>query len=236
MSKTDRTGPVSTPIPWLSTALLLAFVAFSVHAHLRTEALRREGMAALDAARDYFLAHPYLEPGPALGARLDAAFVQRARADYAQQQASAIPMPPGVIRRQQQELEERVASAIERGSALPAKQLAFAPGSTPPHTWLTYCLLHVGNAALIGNGLLLLFLGVYLERSFGRGAYAALLVWLTVAGAAGWTVAAPPSAAYGLVGSTPLLAGLAAAFAARLFDRHEEGFYFAGLLASALWL
>ncbi|TMA35870.1 MAG: rhomboid family intramembrane serine protease [Deltaproteobacteria bacterium] len=236
MSKTDR-APISTPIPWLSAALLLAFVAFSVHARLRSEQLERDGMVALDAARAYYLEHPYLQPGPALTARVGAGIVQRARSDYEQQlRAGSIPTPPGVVRRQQSELDQQVAAAIASVSALPAQRVAFAPGTSPPHTWLAYCLLHVGNAALIGNGLLVLFFGVYLERSFGRGAYAGLLVWLTLAGAAGWVASAPADAVHGLVGSTPLLAGLAAAFATRFFDRREEGFYLAGLLASILWL
>ena len=111
MSKTDR-APISTPIPWLSAALLLAFVAFSVHARLRSEQLERDGMVALDAARAYYLEHPYLQPGPALTARVGAGIVQRARSDYEQQlRAGSIPTPPGVVRRQQSELDQQVAAA-----------------------------------------------------------------------------------------------------------------------------
>jgi membrane associated rhomboid family serine protease len=120
--------------------------------------------------------------------------------------------------------------------ALPARQVAFVPQQSAPHTWLAYALLHVGNAVLVGNGVLLLCFGLYLERSFGRTGYAALLVWLTLAGAAGWWMTAPREAAHGLVGSTPLLAGLTAAFAVRFAPRRDEGFYFAGLLAGVLWL
>ena len=90
----------------------------------------------------------------------------------------------------------------------------------------------MNNAVLIGNGLLLLFFGLYLQRSLGIAAYGALVVWLTLAGAAGWVVAAPRGAAHGLVGTTPLLAGLAAAFAVRFAHRRDEGFYFAGLLSA----
>jgi len=156
--------PTSTPIPWLSALLLLAFVAFSVHARLRHEQVAGEGAAALNAARDYFVAHPYLDPGPALTARFDAAFVQRARADHQQREAAlgAIPTPEGVIRRQQAELDEHVAAALASVGELPAQQVAFAPGRSAPHTWLAYALLHVGNAVLIGNSLLLLFFGLYL--------------------------------------------------------------------------
>ncbi len=222
------------PIPWLSALLLLAMVAFSVHARVRIESVAHAGTAALDAARDYFLAHPYLEPGPVLTPRLDAAAVARARAEY--EQRTAIPTPSGVIRRQQAELDQHVASAIESVGALPARAVAFVPGESALHTWLSYSLLHGNNAVLIGNGLLLLFFGLYLQRSFGLAAYGALVVWLTLAGAAGWLVVAPRGAAHGLVGTTPLLAGLAAAFAVRFAHRRGEGFYFVGLSFSLLWI
>jgi membrane associated rhomboid family serine protease len=236
MSNGSRPTPI--PIPWLSALLLSAFVAFSVHARLRHEQVAGEGAAALSAARDYFVAHPYLDPGPVLTARFDAAFVQRVRADHQRREAElgAIPTPQGVVLRQQAELDEHVAAALASVDELPAQQVAFAPGRSAPHTWLAYPLLHVGDAVLIGNGLLLLFFGLYLERSFGRVAYAALLVWLTFAGAAGWLVSAPRGAVHGLVGSTPLLAGLAAAFAGRFVQRNGEGFYFTGLLVGLLWI
>ena len=230
-------GSISTPVPWLSVLLVAAFIAFSVHARLRLEAVTSEGLGALDAARKYLLAHPYLEPGPALMTRLDGGAMQRARAEDAQRQAaSGIPTPPGVIRRQQEELDDMVEHAIASAVELPAKRVAFVPRNSPHHTWLAYPLLHVGIAVLIGNGLLLLLFGIYLERAFGAAAYAALVVWLTLAGAAGWSLTAPSGATHGLVGSTPLVAGLAAAFAASFLERRGEGFYAAGLVAAAFWI
>ena len=227
----------STPVPWLSGLLVVAFVVFSVHAQLRSERVTREGLGALDAAREYFLAHPYLEPGAALMARLDDATVQRARGELAQREAaSGIPTPEGVIRRQQAELDEMIEQAITSVGELPAQRVAFVPRTSPGYTWLAHPLLHVGNAVLIGNVLLLLFLGLYLERAFGALAYAALIVWLTLAGAAGWWVTAPSGATHGLVGSTPLVAGLAAAFAACFVARRGEGFYFSGLVIAAFWI
>ena len=236
MSNANGTRSTSIPIPWLSALLLLAFVACSVQARLRTAQLEQAGIAALDTARDYFLSHPYLEAPPALALRLDPAVAERARAEYQQRQVTEIPTPPGVVRRQQDELEQHVQTALSRAGELPARRFAFAPHDSAPQTWLAYALLHVGNAALIGNSVLLLFFGLYLERSFGRAFYGALLAWLTLAGAAGWWAVAPSGATHGLVGSTPLLAGLAAAFAVRFAPRRDEGFYFAGLLAGVLWL
>jgi membrane associated rhomboid family serine protease len=227
----------STPVPWLSALLVAAIIATSVHARLRADEVASQGVSALDAAREYFLAHPYLEPGAALSARLDEGTVLRARADRAQREAaSGIPTPPGVIRRQQGELDQRVERAVASVDDLPARQLAFVPGHSALHTWLAYPLMHLGNAALVGNVVLLLFFGLYLERAFGAAAYAGLLVWVTLAGAAGWSVAAPTGATHGLVGSTPLVAGLAAAFAARFAVRRAEGFYFIGLAVAGFWI
>ena len=151
---THPVGRSSTPVPWLSALLVVVIIAFSVHARLRHAEVSRQGLAALDAAREYFLAHPYLEPGSALLTRLDEATVQRARAESAQREAaSGIPTPPGVIRRQQGELDEMVGQRDrERGRAARAAGRVRAAAAVPRHTWLAYPLLHVGNAVLIGNG------------------------------------------------------------------------------------
>jgi membrane associated rhomboid family serine protease len=228
--------PVSTPIPWQSALLLVAFIVVSVYVRSQQADVAREGMQALDSARQYFNSHPYLDPGPALA--LEASAVERARREYEQrrQAQGAVPTPPGVIRREQQELDQQIETTLASVRALPAKSFAFAPGSSPAHTWLAYSLLHLNNVYLIGNGLLLLFFGVYLERSFGRLGYPALLLGLIASGALGWAVVAPPDASHGLVGSTPLLAGLAVVFAARFASRAGEGFYLAGVLFSLLWL
>jgi membrane associated rhomboid family serine protease len=233
MPKSNDRRASSTPIPWLSAALLLAMVAFSIDARLRFEEVARAGTTALDTARDYLLAHPYLEPGPALIAKVDADVVARARAEYEQR---PIPTPPGVVRRQQERLDEQVAAAIAKVGALPARAVAFVPGRSPSHTWVSHVLLHPNNVVLIGNGLLLLFFGLYLQRSLGLAGYGALIVLLILAGAAGWMVAAPRDAGHGLVGSTPLLAGLLAAFAVRFARCRSEGFYFVGLLIGLLWV
>lgn len=227
----------STPVPWLTLLLVVAFAVFSVNARVRHEEVAREGVTALDDARDYFLAHPYLEPGAALAIRLDEAKVQQARAEHEQRQAaSSIPTPEGVIRRQQAELDAMIAHAIASVGDLPAQRVAFVPRHSPGYTWLAYPLLHVGNIVLIGNVLLLVFFGLYLERSLGAVAYAALLVVVTLAGAAGWGVVAPPEPTHGLVGSTPLVAGLAGAFAASFVARGREGFYVAGLVVAVSWI
>ena len=229
--------PTSTPIPWLSVLLVVAMIAFGVHARLRLAEVSSEGLGALDAARDYLVAHPYLAPGSALATRVDEGTLQRARAEHAQREAaSGIPTPPGVIRRQQGELDAMVERAIASVDGLPARWVAFVPGQSPAYTWIAYQLLHPGNTVLIGNAMLLLFFGLYLERAFGAAAYAGLVVWLTLAGAAGWTLAAPPGATHGLVGGTPLVTGLAAAFAARFAPRRAEGFYFTGLAVALLWI
>src|SRR5438552_1837137 len=83
------------------------------------------------------------EPGPALAARLDEGAMQRARAQYELRQTTQIPTPPGVIRREQEELDHHVADALASVASLPARQVAFVPGASPPHTWVAYPLLHV---------------------------------------------------------------------------------------------
>src|SRR5688572_1959308 len=105
-------GRPATPIPWQSALLLLGFVVFSVHARIQHGAVAREGMEALDSAREYFYAHPYLDPGPALA--LEAGVVERARRDYVQRREAqgGVPTPPGVVRRQQHELDQQIETTL----------------------------------------------------------------------------------------------------------------------------
>jgi len=238
MATSDSGRSVSTPVPWLSGPLLVAFVVFSIHARLSYEPVVRDGMAALDAASEYFLAHPYLEPGPALTTRLDETAVERARDEFERRRVAddRVPTPAGVMHRQQFELDQQVETTLASVRALPARGIAVIPADGPARSWLVYAFLHLSNWHLIGNGLLLLFFGVYLERSFGRVAYGGLVAFATLAGAAMWTFAAAGEAKHGLIGSTPLVAGLASAFAVRFAPQRGDGFYLAGLVVSALWL
>ncbi len=238
MSAFRSSRPASTPMPWLSVAMLVAALFFSIHARLETEAVRAQTHEALNGAEAYFLAHPYLEPGPLLRARFEPSAIGHARTEYEERRVRNrwMETPPSLLQHQQAELESRIDAALVDVPEIPARQVAVVAGEGFSASWLTHALLHVSHWQLFGNGLLLLLLGVYLERSLGRPAFAGLATLVTLAGAGAWQWTAPADATYGLVGAAPLLAGLLAAFAVRFAEHWDEGFYLTALIPGSLWL
>ena len=234
----SRSSRPATPIPWLSAVVLTVALVFSIYARQATEAVRAQGDEALAEAKAYFLEHPYLEPGPVLSARLDEGTIARARGDYEQRRRAKgwMGSPASIVRHQQGELAQRVTAALDDVAELPARAVAVVPGERVSAAWLGYPLLHPSSWQLVVNGLLLLLLGVYLERSLGRAGYAVLFVTVTLAGAASWKVLAPAQAEFGLVGAATPLAGLLGAFALRFARRADEGFYVTGMVLGALGL
>ncbi len=234
----STTGRPAAPIPWLSAGLLAVFVVFSVQARLASEAASRQIDGALEQARSYFVDHPYLEPGEALTARITADGVKAARREFEKQRSANgwTRTPPGVVRRQQDELAKRLAAARAQLGSLPARGVAVVPTQGFALSWWLHPALHGSPWQLIGNGLLLLLLGVYLERSLGRVGLALLASLAALAGAGAWVAATPAQASFGLASAAPLLAGLYTAFAIRFWPQRDEGFYLVAMVLGALWL
>ncbi len=227
-----------TPFPWLSGLLLAACLVFSIHARIEHQKVSSRALEALDEARAFFLAHPYLEPAPLLEERIGAAEVERARTDHENRRrvAGRVRTPSGTARRQQAALDALVESALAGAGALPARRVAAVPAEGLSAAWLAHALLHPSQWRLVGTGVLLLRLGLYPEAALGRAVYAGAGAAAALAGAGAWTLAAPDQAAWGLVGTTPLLAGLLGAFALHHAARASEPFYGSVLVAGGLWL
>src|SRR5262245_18475153 len=89
--------------PWCATARAAACVVLSLWSAGASRPLLAKGEQALQAAEDEWRRLPYLDPGPALTARLGAAQVasEQAKWEQAREASGGVPMPPGVVRRQQ---------------------------------------------------------------------------------------------------------------------------------------
>ncbi|MEM7410747.1 MAG: hypothetical protein AAF430_10975 [Myxococcota bacterium] len=236
----DQNTPArnATPIPWFTGLAVIACLGFSIHAKLQQEVVTAEASQALDTAVEYWTQHPYLEPGSVLLTRIDRAWLERARDDYEQRRAQQgwTDTPPAILLRRQKILDDHVATGLRGVRALPAQGVAVVPDDGPAPSWLLHPGLHPSLAFLAGNAFLLIFLGLYLERSLGPALYLTSLAGITAAGAAAWCFAFEEVVGWGLVGTAPLCAGLLAAFAVRYADRARDGFYPVGLVLGTAWL
>ena len=230
----------ATPIPWLTGLAVVACLGFSIHAHLQREVATEAAIDALDTAIAYWTEHPYLDPGEILRTRLADDQIERSRAEHEalRQRQGWTQTPPAIVERRQGILEDHVRTGLASVQSLPSRGVAVVPqdGGVPTPAWLLYPGLHPSFWVLVGNGILLIFLGLYLERSLGPGLYLTSLVGISVAGAAAWSFAFEDVRGYGLVGTAPVCAGLLAAFAVRYADRGRDGFYPVGLVLGTIWL
>ena len=238
MQALRQTHSASTPIPWISIAVLVVAAFFSIYARLEGAEARAFARDALGDASAYLLEHPYLEAPPVLLGRVEVSALETARREYEArgQRSGWMITPPSVRAHQQAELGRLIENALRDAPGIPEAGVAVVAADAFSKAWLLHPLLHVSNWQLVGNAVLLLLVGVFLERSLGRVGFAALAVSTTLAGAAAWTWAVPGSPGHGLVGAGPLLAGLLVAFAVRFARHFDEGFYAAILVPGALWL
>jgi membrane associated rhomboid family serine protease len=226
-----------SPVPWLSGILVVLCVLATFYAKASSrEALARADVALADAEA-YFIEHPYLYPGQVLEDRLTSAFIEGTRADWdrARRRRGSPPTPPRVRRRQQDELKGLVDQALAQLEGSASRRLTWNVWKRDPVSLFTHILPHSGQWHLIGNALLLILLGAYLETRMGRLLYGASL--LTCAAGSAWVFAfANPALDFALMGLSGTLAGLLALFALRHWKDRHEGFYALGVLGGAVWL
>lgn len=211
----EEGGEVRQP-PWATFALIL--LLFSSFAYLRAERTEVDAQlhSSLGEAEDYFNAHPYLTLPELLESRVGApqAAQMRTRFEEAQRHRSALPVPAGIQRREQQRLDDLAAEAAGRASYQPTQRWGMPAGGHRPLMFLSHLLLHANWLHLLGSLFVLLLLGFYIEGSWGASLFTGLALGSTVAAAGAFGALAAPGAGT-WIGSAGLLAGLLGAFAAR---------------------
>jgi membrane associated rhomboid family serine protease len=226
-----------SPVPWLSAGIVILCIAATFYAQTSSREAHARADAGLRDAEAYFIAHPYLYPGQVLEDRLTGDFIEGTRADWnrARRRSGSPPTPPRVRRRQQEELKALVDQALVPVEESPARHLTWNVWKREPVSLFTHILPHAGQWHLIGNALLLVLLGAYLETRMGRLLYGVSL--LTCAAGSAWVFAfANPALDFALIGLSGTLAGLLALFTLRHWRDRQEGFYALGVLGGALWL
>ena len=221
--------------PWCSTALAALFVAASLWAAGAAPPLLGEAEKQLAAAETWWQKRPYLYAGPLLEYRLGAERISREREQYdALHRGNGTPAP-GQLRRDREGLDELVAKAGATLANLPAQRFGVDPIAWRPETLLTHVPIHASVAHLLGNVVLLLFLGLYLESGWGRARFLGIAALAAIGAAAGYAIGAPDSARP-FVGSSGMLAGLLLVFGLHYIRARSDGFYWVGLVLGSLWL
>ena len=209
-------GVAVRQLPWATFALLVLF--FAGFAYLRVEQSRVDAElgSSLAEAGDYFRAHPYLSPPPLLASRVGAPQAEQLRARFlaAQRSRSALPVPAGIQRREQERLDDLVAESAGRLAEHPTQRWGMRAGESRPLTLVSHVLLHAGWLHLLGGLFVLLLLGFYLEGSWGASLFSGVALGSTIAAAGIFGALVTPGSGT-WIGTSGLLAGLLGAFAMR---------------------
>ena len=205
--------------PWVTFALLVLFLFSFAYLRVERSQVDAELGRSLAEAEDYFRAHPYLTPLPLLESRVGAPQAEQLRARFlaAQRSRSALPVPAGIQRREQERLDGLVAEAAGRLSEHPTQRWGMRPGESRPQTLVSHLLLHAGWLHLLGGLFVLLLLGFHLEASWGASLFTGVALGSTIAAASVFAALVTPGAGT-WIGTSGLLAGLLGAFAMRFGD------------------
>jgi len=209
------TDPVRR-LAWVSYGLALACVAgffFAKSATLEADAVMAGHLAS---AEEFFREHPYLEPPPILELQIPRAQIERMKQNFqeARQQRSAPPIPARIQLREQAELEQMVTSVVAEADGLPTRRWGVRPSEQQGATFFTHIFFHAGWLHLLGNLLLLVLLGYFLEGVWGSAIFGCVAVAVAL-GAAGVFVLQNPDFDEPLIGISGLVAGLLGAFLVR---------------------
>ncbi len=223
--------------PWVTYALLALCVVGLAYSKSLEGDIRSSADAAVANAAAYWEEHPYLEPANIIVEKLTSEAVQARRAKFRRERSGSgsVGVPKAIQSHYQEILDGMTAEALEPLSRLPHHRMGVHAQKTSGMTYITHAFLHGGWLHLIGNGLLLLILGCYVERVWGSALFGVVSVVSALAAATGFRIANPDLDA-SLIGASGLIAGLLAAFTLRFAARWSEPGYWAVVIGGVCWL
>jgi membrane associated rhomboid family serine protease len=220
MSKAMRENGVAVrQQPWITYALLALLLTSFAYLRVERKQIDAELGSALVEAAEYFRAHPYLTMPQLLESHVGASQAKQLRARFLDEQRrrSALPVPPGIQRREQERLDDLVGEAVGQLSEHPTQRWGMLAGAHRPQALFTHVLLHAGWLHLLGSLVALVLLGFYLEGTWGASLFTGVAVGSAVAAAIAFGASVDPGAGT-WIGSSGLIAGLLGAFAIRFGD------------------
>ena len=203
--------------PWVTLALVAACVAGFLYTGPSDQAADEQVDLQVEAAWEYFQAHPYVKPSPALAAMFGEDEVAHLAAAFRSElRRSGSPAIPDFVVAHDQLEFERITERIDLAMASHSfHRFGFRPEAlrTPDHTLFSYVLVHEGWLHLLSNLALLVAAALLLEEVWGRGLFALFLAGGAAAAAAGYALLDPEGGVLG--GASGLAAAAAGAFLVR---------------------
>jgi membrane associated rhomboid family serine protease len=237
MSSSPAVNPAENQQPWVTYGLLvLCAIALMYSNHLERDA-RSSADAAVAKAAAYWTERPYLEPADIVVEKLTTEVIQSRRAEFQRDRSkgSSIGVPKTVRSHYQEILDGLTAEALEPLSKLPHYRMGVRVSKPDGVSYIAHAFLHSGWLHLIGNGILLLVLGCYIERAWGHILFGVFALVCSLAAATAFRIGNPELDA-SLIGTSGMIAGLLAAFTLRFASRWTEVSYCPIVIVGLCWL
>lgn len=202
-------------LPWLTALLALACAVGFGTQMVAERSSERAVQGQLADAAQFLLERPYLLAPEMLEEHIGAEHLQDARSDFERrlERRGAPPIPPGVKRRHQEELDKRMDQARSLLRDVPAQRWGLVPGGLTAEAMAGHPFVHLGWLHVLGTLGLLFVLGVALEASLGTVVVAFIAIVSATGAGLGFVYGNTAEAPY--LGMTGLLAGLLGAFLVR---------------------
>ncbi|MFQ5763555.1 MAG: rhomboid family intramembrane serine protease [Rhodospirillales bacterium] len=218
-------------LPWVTFAIMAVCVAVLVSTRATDRKTAVRTARQLLEARTFFLEHPHVEISDAAKKLLFAGITAEARQALIEGYRGGHPAPRDAGKREklQEEFERRVAGATRTLDRLSFRRWGLIPAAPAGAAWVTHMFLHGGWIHLLGNLLILYFLGPFVEDVWGRSLFLAFYLAGGLAGALLFVARFPESGAP-LIGASGAIAAVMGAFLVRYWKTEIHFFYIVGLL------
>ncbi len=237
MSSRPSANSTENRQPWVTYGLLALCVIGLAYSKSLEGDVRNSADAAVEKAAAYWKERPYLEPADIIVEKLTAEVIQSRRAEFQRGRSGrgSVGVPKAVQSHYQEILDGLTAEALAPLSQLPRYRMGVHAEKTSGVSYLAHAFFHGGWLHLIGNGLLLLILGCYVERVWGSALFGVLAIVSALVAATTFRIANPELDA-SLIGTSGMIAGLLAAFTLRFASRWAEAGYWAVVVGGVCWL
>jgi membrane associated rhomboid family serine protease len=237
MSSSPAANRAENQQPWVAYGLLVLCAVALMYSNSLERDVLSSADAAVETAAAYWTERPYLEPADIIVKKLTAEVVESRRAEFRRDRSGrgSIGVPKAVQSHYQEILDGLTAKALEPLSQLPHYRMGVRVSKPNGVAYLTHAFLHGGWLHLIGNGILLLILGCYIERVWGHTLFGVFAIVSSLAAATAFRIGNPELDA-SLIGTSGMLAGLLAAFTLRFAPRWQEASYCGVIIGGLCWL
>ena len=237
MSSSPAAKPTEDQQPWVTYGLLVVCAIALVYSNSLERTVLSSADAAVERAAAYWTERPYLEPADIIVKKLTPEAIASQRAKFRRDRSGrgSIGVPEAVQSHYQEILDGLTAEALEPLSQLPRYRMGIHASKPDSVSYLTHAFLHGGWLHVIGNGILLLILGCYIERVWGHTLFGVFALISALAAATAFRVGNPELNA-SLIGTSGMIAGLLAAFTLRFASRWKEASYCSVIIGGLCWL